>query len=436
MPNDNPHPTLPEAGPAPRLRLRERRVDFAMLYREMHYCYGRLLGLEGIALWSWYRLHQHGGGQYQALTGYGWTGQPSILAAHGVKHHSTLNKLRERLRQAELLVLVRAQDIFSDEELEALRAQAREQGEKLGIQKGSYLAFVHDPLTREDFVRWSKGSQCPSCPIGATCPAYRAWQEEQGLLPTEDASRKGMSKNDIPSEQGMSKIDTPLEQGMSKNDIQGMSKNDTKPNRDLNNTSVVVLTARGVSEKVAQQLAKSYPPELIREKAEILDYLLETGSPQVARNPAGYLRRAIEENYAPPPGFRPRAEREAEQERQAQEEREREARWAQIRAQRRKGDFRERVAAHYGVSEELQRLWKRVQDELTLQMTQATYQTFVQHTMLISLVDGVARVAVRDEYAREWLAHRLHGAVQETLERIWGRAARLEFVHVRPEELG
>lgn len=66
-------------------------------------------------------------------------------------------------------------------------------------------------------------------------------------------------------------------------------------------------------------LLKDYPPERITEKIELYDYLKSTDSHLLGRNPAGYLRKAIEEDYTPPEGFTTTAQRE-EQKRKDQEE--------------------------------------------------------------------------------------------------------------------
>ena len=435
----SPAPTGTSAGgtgPIKRLRLRERRVDFVMLYRELHYCYGRMLGMEGIALWSWYRLHQHGGGKYEELTGYGWTGQPSIMRAHGIKHHTTMAKIRDRLIEADLLVLARALDVFTEEELDAMRQHARERGERLKLQKGSYLAFVHDPLTREDFVAWTEGSQCATCPISRSCMAHKAWQAGEGTSNNDTPMEKeSVSKNDIPDQTSMSKSDTPDEQGMSENDRQGMSKSDTYPDRkkqnDNNSGIVALLVERGITERVARRLAREFSEARILAKIELLDYMLKTNPSQVSQNPAGYLRKAIEEDYAPPAGFKTRAEREAEEVERAQERVEKEARRSETMAQRRTTDFRQRVIEQYGVSQELQGLWARAKAELAPQMSMATYHTYIEaHTVLISLEEGVARIATNNRYIQEWLAHRLNRVVKETLEGLTGQGLELEFVVV------
>ena len=450
--SEAPASEAPATGPIGKLRLRERRADFAMLYREMHYCYGRLLGLEGIALWNWYRLHQHGGGQYEELTGYGWTGQPSILGAHGIKHHVTLAKVRDRLIAADLLVMVRADEVFTDDELAALRAQARQRGDRLTLQRGSYLSFVHDPLTREDFVAWSGGAQCPTCPIRRSCAAYRGWQaaggaayrglpaaggtsvsknDIPGSMSKSDTPEKGMSKNDTPSPQSGSENDTLAGQGGSKNDAPGMSKNDTNTDRTNhidNNGDVLVqvLIKRGLSPGAARKLVRAYPAERIRDKISWIDALLRD-DPGAIQNPPGYLRRAIEEDYAPRPERAERVEGGAASAAAA----DRRAQHAEAREpeEARPLDFRERMAQRYGVSPELRRLWERTQEELALQMPVATYNSYIGlHTVLIALEGGAATVATDNRYTQEWLSHRLRGVIEETLERVTGRVVEIAFV--------
>ena len=60
------------------------------------------------------------------------------------------------------------------------------------------------------------------------------------------------------------------------------------------------LTQRGITPATAKMLAKSYPAEHILRQIEVFDWLKERKSPLVERNPGGFLRKAIEENYQPP----------------------------------------------------------------------------------------------------------------------------------------
>jgi hypothetical protein len=70
---------------------------------------------------------------------------------------------------------------------------------------------------------------------------------------------------------------------------------------------VVALQAVGISMQVAQQLAGEFSPECIQEK---LAYLAFLQAKDVVHRPAGWLRRAIVEDYGRPDGFETADERE------------------------------------------------------------------------------------------------------------------------------
>lgn len=66
---------------------------------------------------------------------------------------------------------------------------------------------------------------------------------------------------------------------------------------------VAELSARGVTTVTARKLVEKYPENRIREKIELHDFLVKAGNKRVSTNPAGYLYKAIEEDYALPKGF-------------------------------------------------------------------------------------------------------------------------------------
>ena len=81
------------------------------------------------------------------------------------------------------------------------------------------------------------------------------------------------------------------------------------------------LMLRGLSRAVAQRLLNEFP-ERVAEKVEIYDHLVRTRSRMISKNPQGWLRRAIEEDYqGQPADFESSQERE--QKKQAKTARER-----------------------------------------------------------------------------------------------------------------
>jgi len=71
------------------------------------------------------------------------------------------------------------------------------------------------------------------------------------------------------------------------------------------------LIQRGVTRSVAVKLAGSYPLEQLRKHIDIFDRLVENRSSLIQKNPAGFLRKSIEENYQPPEEYRSHRERES-----------------------------------------------------------------------------------------------------------------------------
>jgi len=62
----------------------------------------------------------------------------------------------------------------------------------------------------------------------------------------------------------------------------------------------VELLKRGITEKTAKKLIKKYPIEQIKTQISYFDYLVNIQSPNIQKNPAGFLRKSIEENYNAP----------------------------------------------------------------------------------------------------------------------------------------
>jgi len=79
------------------------------------------------------------------------------------------------------------------------------------------------------------------------------------------------------------------------------------------------LTARGITRGVAQQLATNYSAEQIENQITAFDWLTMKKSPLLERNPAGFLRKAIEENYQVPTDYLREQKRELAKQKKKQE---------------------------------------------------------------------------------------------------------------------
>jgi hypothetical protein len=88
----------------------------------------------------------------------------------------------------------------------------------------------------------------------------------------------------------------------------------------VDNGVVTALQNFGISKKQAVKLAKEHPHEYIIEKLELVQWFRNTKSPLVAKNPAGFARRAIEEDYPAPPQYKSKKQQALEAEQKEQEE--------------------------------------------------------------------------------------------------------------------
>jgi chromosomal replication initiator protein len=80
-----------------------------------------------------------------------------------------------------------------------------------------------------------------------------------------------------------------------------------------------------------------------------------------------------------------------------------------------------------------QKQWQATLGELQLQMTRATFDTWLRGSRVIDLVQGTFIVYVQHAYAVDWLQHRLLPIIRRTLQRHAGSEADVEFTDRLPE---
>ena len=92
---------------------------------------------------------------------------------------------------------------------------------------------------------------------------------------------------------------------------------------------VKMLTDGGLSYKVAEKLSGGHSEAYVVHKIEVFDWLVGTKSHLIKENPAGFLRKSIEEGYVDPQGFVSKEERELKA-KQAEEYKKRQERQRKI----------------------------------------------------------------------------------------------------------
>jgi chromosomal replication initiator protein len=72
--------------------------------------------------------------------------------------------------------------------------------------------------------------------------------------------------------------------------------------------------------------------------------------------------------------------------------------------------------------------WKATLGELELQMTKATFNTWLKGARLITSEDNEFVIGVRNDYAKDWLENRLRDTILRTLSAIIGHKVEVRFV--------
>lgn len=72
--------------------------------------------------------------------------------------------------------------------------------------------------------------------------------------------------------------------------------------------------------------------------------------------------------------------------------------------------------------------WKATLGELELQMTRATFNTWLKDAHLVGCEDDTYVIAVRNDYAKDWLENRLRDTIVRTLSAVIRRRMQIRFV--------
>ena len=73
-------------------------------------------------------------------------------------------------------------------------------------------------------------------------------------------------------------------------------------------------------------------------------------------------------------------------------------------------------------------VWQAALGELQLQMTKATFDTWVKQTRALAYEDGTIFISVQNSYAKDWLDNRLMATITRTLTGILNRSVEVRFV--------
>ncbi len=73
-------------------------------------------------------------------------------------------------------------------------------------------------------------------------------------------------------------------------------------------------------------------------------------------------------------------------------------------------------------------IWHTALGQLQMQMTRATFETWIRPTVMLSYEDGTCLIGVHSGYAKDWIENRLQGLIHRTLTNIIGRNVEVRFI--------
>jgi hypothetical protein len=208
---------------------------------------------------------------------------------------------------------------------------------------------------------------------------------------------------------------------------------------DENNDDVVALQNFGISKKAAKRLAKNHPEQDILEKLELVQWLIDTRSPLVSKNPQGFLVKALDEGYLPKPpkGYKTATQRKEEAERQEQELEQH--RQATEQFQKAREEAKQRLLEKHppqpikGTEHTTESAWSKALTSLQEQVSPAVFNGWLKDTLLLQVTDTAARIAAPSRLACTQLERRLYREVSNAVKGVLGKDLDLEFVVANPE---
>jgi hypothetical protein len=228
-----------------------------------------------------------------------------------------------------------------------------------------------------------------------------------------------------------------------KNEEKPQTINVTENTTENTTESVVVgqaLENFGISKSAANKLTQNFPEELIMEKLDLAQWLVSTGSPSVAKNPAGWLRKAIEEDYTPPRNYESSKQRKAKTEkasqlakRQAKERQLVEAEYRRVKAEAKEQLLQEFPPTLIGEGLTTHTAWEQALQKLKDQVGVANYETWVKDTVLLEVTDRAAKIAAGSPFQVAWLERKLYPQIVNALKDVLKRQLDLQFITTSPD---
>jgi hypothetical protein len=194
----------------------------------------------------------------------------------------------------------------------------------------------------------------------------------------------------------------------------------------------------GIAKSAVTRLTQEYPAAYIWEKLEMAKRLVAAGSSLVSQNPAGWLRKAIEEDYSPPRPAEKHQQRHSRKKKAAkpiypepreQHLAEEESQQVQnVPTEPRECDT-EKIEPEKA-SRENETTWNKTLENLQADLPSEEVVAWLTGTTLLEVTETAARIGVANRFAIAWLERRLYGQIAKAMKGVLGKDLDLQFIAV------
>jgi phage replication O-like protein O len=220
-------------------------------------------------------------------------------------------------------------------------------------------------------------------------------------------------------------------------------QNKERQKKDLVDVVAQDLESFGMTTSAITRLMQDYPAAYIKEKLEMAKGLVAAGSRLVSQNPAGWLRKAIEEDYAPPSisqRHRRRSSREKKdtkpvhaaprEQHMLQEEYRQVKEEASSEAAETTEPLPEQGPPQLVGEDELTTadVWSKALEQLKEALPLGEAESRLRGTTLVQVTDTKAKILVPSAFAVAWLERRLYGQIANAIKGVLGKDLDLQFI--------
>jgi phage replication O-like protein O len=192
----------------------------------------------------------------------------------------------------------------------------------------------------------------------------------------------------------------------------------------------------GIVQSAAERLIQSYPAQYIREKVAMAQGLVAARSVLVSQNPAGWLRKAIEEDYTPSRISQRHRQRHIREKKdtkpvqapaKATSDVASEQRLLEEEPQRAQNVLTEQKEPEK-TDRENETTWNKALERLKADLPSREVEAWLKGTTLLQLTDTAAQILVPSTNALLWLERRLYREISNAIKGVLGKDLDLQFV--------